>query len=81
MGVYLMKYRVLRRQISELAKSKGLRRQISELAKSKGLLVFWEEGSSHTKVSVGNRQTTIPRHSEVNEITSRAILRHLFGGE
>ena len=68
MGVYLMKYRILRRQISELAKSKGL-------------LVFWEEGSSHTKVSVGNRQTTIPRHSEVNEITSRAILRYLFGGE
>ena len=68
MGVYLMKYRVLRRRISELAKSKGL-------------LVIWEEGSSHTKVCVGDRQTTIPRHSEVNEITSRAILCYLFGGE
>ena len=62
MGVYLMKYRVLRRQISELAKSKGL-------------VVFWEEGSSYTKVSVGNRQTTIPRHSEVNEDTPPPVWR------
>lgn len=63
-----MKYRVLRRRISELAKSRGLS-------------VVWEEGSNHTKASVGGKQTTIPRHSEVNEITSRAILRYLFGGE
>lgn len=42
-----MKYRVLRKRISELAKSKGL-------------LVVWEEGSSHTKVCVGSKQTTIP---------------------
>lgn len=28
------------------------------------------EGGSHTKVKVGNRQTTVPRHSEVNERTT-----------
>lgn len=37
------------------------------------------EGGSHTKVRVGERQTVIPRHTEINEITARAILKHLEG--
>lgn len=57
-----------------------LRKRINELARSRGLVVTWQEGASHTKVGVGERQSTIPRHAEVNEITARAILRHLFGG-
>lgn len=57
-----------------------LRKRINELARLRGLAVTWQEGASHTKVSVGERQSTIPRHAEVNEITARAILRHLFGG-
>ncbi len=48
-----MKYRVLRKTINRLARERGLE-------------AIWDEGSSHTKVTVGTRQTTIPRHSEVN---------------
>ena len=61
-------------------KYRMLRKCIRDLARKQGLPVIWSEGSSHAKVSVGGRATTIPRHSEVNEITARAILTYLFGG-
>ena len=57
-----------------------LKKLITEHAHERGLDVEWFEGANHTKVRVGALQTTIPRHSEVNEITARSILRYLFGG-
>ena len=57
-----------------------LKKLIVEHAREQGLDVEWLEGASHTKVRVGTLQTTIPRHSEVNEITAHSILRYLFGG-
>jgi hypothetical protein len=35
------------------------------------------EGGSHTKVEFGGKQTTVPRHNEINEITAKAILKHM----
>lgn len=61
-------------------KYRMLRKRIRELARKQSLPVVWSEGPSHAKVTVGGRTTTIPRHSEVNEITARAILTYLFGG-
>ena len=57
-----------------------LKKLIVEHARERGLDVEWFEGANHTKVRVGALQTTIPRHSEINEITARSILRYLFGG-
>lgn len=57
-----------------------LKKLITEHARERGLDVEWFEGANHTKVRVGALQTTIPRHSEINEITARSILRYLFGG-
>lgn len=62
-----MKYRLLRRTINEMARARGLSPR-------------WTEGVSHTKVEVGGRRTTIPRHGEVNEVTARSVLNYLFGG-
>lgn len=62
-----MKYRLLRKRVNEMARARGLE-------------VVWQEGSRHAKVTVGSKQTTVPRHSEINEITAQAILRYLFGG-
>lgn len=58
-----------------------LKKRITDEAHARGLDVVWVEGANHTKVSVGGIQTTIPRHAEVNEITARSILRFLFGGD
>ena len=35
------------------------------------------EGSSHTKVKIGDRQTVVPRHHEINEITAKHILKQM----
>lgn len=35
------------------------------------------EGGSHTKVVIGDRRTVVPRHSEINEITAKSILKQI----
>lgn len=35
------------------------------------------EGAKHTKVVIGEARTVVPRHSEINERTARAILRQM----
>ena len=47
------------------------------MARERGLSAEFTEGGSHTKVKIGDRQTVIPRHREINEITAAKILRHL----
>jgi len=56
-----------------------LLRQIAKIAKAKGKAAEYSEGGKHTVVRLGERQTTIPRHNEINEFTARAILKHLEG--
>jgi mRNA interferase HicA len=56
-------------------KRRDLERRIREIARAKGLTVEAREGAGHTVVRVGDAQTTIPRHSEINELTARGILR------
>lgn len=54
-------------------------KRIGKIAKAKGVVAEYTEGAKHTKVSLGDKQTTIPRHTEINELTARAILRSLEG--
>lgn len=35
------------------------------------------EGARHTKVTIGDRRTVVPRHTEINDITARAILKQM----
>ncbi|AKI27465.1 hypothetical protein [Moraxella phage Mcat10] len=37
----------------------------------------FKEGSKHTKVYLNGKQSTIPRHKEVNEITAKNIIKQL----
>jgi hypothetical protein len=43
----------------------------------KGQGVVLSEGKKHTKAQLGDRITTIPRHSEINEITWENIKKQL----
>lgn len=37
----------------------------------------FKEGAKHTKVYLNGKQTTVPRHTEINEITAKAIIKQL----
>jgi len=62
-----------------LLKRADLLRRINKIAKARGVEVVDTEGGSHTKVQLGDLQTVVPRHNEINEHTARGILRHLEG--
>lgn len=49
-------------------------RQINKIAKDAGYTPVWTEGGRHSKVQFGNSTIAVPRHSEINEDTARAIL-------
>lgn len=51
--------------------------KLQTIAKDRGLEYFEEEGGNHTKVYVGRAQTVVARHSEINEITARNIIKHV----
>lgn len=56
-------------------------KRLRKIAKTKGETMETREGGSHTVVKIGGRQTTVPRHSEVNEITAKAIIKHMEASE
>lgn len=37
----------------------------------------FKEGGKHTKVYLNGKQSTIPRHKEINEITAKNIIKQL----
>jgi hypothetical protein len=55
-------------------------KRLAGLARTHGVELTTIEGGSHTKVTVGSVQTTVPRHAEINELTARGILRHVESG-
>jgi len=55
-------------------------KHIRRLAQARGLEVQIRQGRSHTVVRVGDRQTSVPRHKEINELTARAIIKYLEEG-
>lgn len=62
-----------------MVKRGDLVKQINKIAKEQGLTAEYSEGGRHTKVTLGEKHTTLPRHSEVNELTARGILTYLKG--
>lgn len=54
-------------------------KQLRQIAKDAGRDLDVIEGGSHTKVTIGERQSVVPRHNEVNEITAKAILKQMGG--
>jgi mRNA interferase HicA len=60
-------------------KRRDLMRRLAEIAKAQGLEMHLTEGGNHTKVVIGNRIDVVPRHTEINEMTAKAIIRKLEG--
>lgn len=56
-------------------KRKELEKRLNRLAKDHGATAIWTEGVSHSKVSINGIETTVPRHSEINELTAKGIIR------
>lgn len=62
-------------------KRRDLMRKLRDIAKAAGAELETAEGAKHTQVRIGDRVSYVPRHSEVNELTARSILRHMAGEE
>ena len=60
-----------------LVKRTELMKQLRKIAKEKNQPYMETEGGSHTKVEIGDRKATVPRHNEINELTARGILKHM----
>lgn len=62
-------------------KRTDLMKRLRKIAKAQGETVESREGGSHTVVKIGDRQTTVPRHNEINEHTAKAIIKHMEATE
>lgn len=52
-------------------------RALRSIANERGTELVEVEGGAHTKVTIGDRTTVVPRHREINELTARTILRQI----
>ena len=58
-------------------KRRDLIKKLKAQAKSEGKALVEVEGARHTKVSIGDKHSVVPRHKEINEITAQAILNQM----
>jgi mRNA interferase HicA len=58
---------------------RDLMRRLRDIALEEDVDMEVTEGGRHTKVKIGNRQTAVPRHNEINEHTARSIIKHMEG--
>lgn len=58
-------------------KRRDLIKRLKDIAKQRGVTYTEKEGGAHTIVAVGGQQTSVPRHSEINEITASKIIRQI----
>lgn len=52
-------------------------KQLAAYATDNNLPYTETEGGRHTKVKIGDKQTSVPRHREINELTAQAILEQI----
>lgn len=60
-----------------MTKRRDIEKRLRNHARENGLDISFKEGGSHIKVMLGNKTTTIPRHREVNELTTKSIYKQL----
>ncbi|MFM9262186.1 hypothetical protein ACKAMS_26450 [Rhodococcus sp. 5A-K4] len=60
-----------------MTKRTELLKEIRAFAKDAGLDIDETEGGNHTKVVIGGRRTVVARHSEIPELTAKAIRKQL----
>lgn len=62
-------------------KRRDLLKKLNAHAKAEGVEFIMTEGGNHTKVQIGDKQSVVARHAEINEITAKAILKQMGVGE
>jgi hypothetical protein len=60
-------------------KRRDLMKRLAKIAKAEDEDLIITEGGPHTKVQIGDRVDSVPRHTEVNEITAQKIIRKMEG--
>lgn len=60
-------------------KRRDLMKRLAQIAKAQGVEIRFTEGGNHTKVWIGDSSEMVPRHTEINEMTAKAIIRKLEG--
>lgn len=60
-------------------KRRDIIKELRKVAKAAGETLEISEGGKHSFVTIGDRKTTLPRHSEVNELTARGIIKYMKG--
>lgn len=58
-------------------KRRDLIKKLETEAQRRGETLEMVEGGSHTKVRIGKDVSVVPRHSEINEITAKEILKQM----
>ena len=66
---------VLLSRIEAVTKRKDILAQMARYAKEQNVEMTVKEGSSHTRIWIGQRYTTLPRHKEIPDPFARKILR------
>lgn len=62
-----------------MMKRRDLMKRLGRIAEERGERLEIIEGGSHTKVAIGDTQTVVPRHREINERTAKAIMKQAEG--
>ncbi|RSZ65521.1 toxin HicA [Corynebacterium hylobatis] len=60
-----------------MAKRRDVLKAIRTYAREQGLEMRIQEGANHTRVWVGDRYTTLPRHSEIPDRFATVILAQI----
>ncbi|MCF2707359.1 toxin HicA [Arcanobacterium haemolyticum] len=60
-----------------MTKRKVLLATIREYAKDNNLELRVSEGANHTRVWVGDKYTTVPRHNDIPDLLARRILKQI----
>ena len=54
-------------------------KRLAALAEGRREALTLSEGGSHTRVQIGRTVTYVPRRSEINELTAKAIVKQVGG--
>lgn len=65
------------RGVDNVVQRSDLMKRLRHQARARGVEMVLTEGAKHTKVVIGEARTVVPRHSEINERTARAILKQM----
>jgi len=60
-----------------MVKRRDLMKHLQKAAKDRGVEFVEKEGANHTRVWVGENNTTVPRHSEIDDLLARKIMKQI----